>query len=189
MFSKILLAGLLIPLTMAIPASISIDIQRTVGDPLGTWHIAPTVEICDGAPISGTDVITAVNEWRDLGYPIVDIVTESYDSPCKTGNVGGHIIIEFDESVPNPRTYLMVIEGVIAWAKIKLPGPIKPRVIEHELGHAIGWNHNDIPGHIMNRDYERGGDSYKDLRIGPGYRPPPRSFPGARAPRRGTGRD
>ena len=189
MFSKIILVVLLIPLTLAIPTSSSIDTPRTVGEPLGTWSSPPVVEICEGAPLPGIAVMDAVDQWRELGYPIIDIISETHNGPCQTGNVGGYIIIELDEAVPNPRTYLMVTDGEIQWAKIMLPGPIKARVIEHELGHTLGWNHNEIPGHIMNGNYERGGDSYRDLRVGPRYRPPPRSFPGARGPRRGTGRD
>jgi hypothetical protein len=191
MFSKIILAALLIPLTLAVPASSSIDIPRTVGEPLGTWFSSPLVEICQSASTSlGTPVLDAVDIWRALGYAIDDVTAEfNIDSPCQTGNVGGYIMIQVDPTVSNPTTFLMVVDGKIAWAKIKIPGPIKERVLEHEFGHALGWPHNEIPGHIMNGSYDRGGDSYRDLRVGPRYRPPPRSFPGARGPRRGTGRD
>ena len=191
MFSKIILVVLLIPLTLAVPTSSSIDSPRTVGEPLGTWSSPPVVEICEGAStLLGTPVLDAVDTWRGLGYAIADVTAESnVDSPCQTGNVGGYIMIQVDLTVSNPTTFLMVVEGEIAWAKIKIPGPIKERVLEHEFGHALGWPHNEIPGHIMNGSYDRGGDSYRDLRVGPRYRPPPRSFPGARGPRRGTGRD
>jgi len=191
MFSKIISMLAMVSTTMILTSSSPIDTPRTVGDPLGTWKTPPVVEICESASASlGTPVLDAVDTWRALGYAIDDVTAESNaDSPCQTGNVGGYIMIQVDPTASNPTTFLMVVEGEITWAKIKIPGPIKERVLEHEFGHALGWPHNEIPGHIMNGSYNRGGDSYRDLRVGPRYYPPLRSFPGARAPRRGTARD
>jgi len=189
MLSKIIFAIVIIPIFFVISSSSAIDSPRIVGEPLGQWTSEPVLEICKEAPITGTEVLRSVDVWRELGYPIIDVVLEVPGSGCETGNIGGKIIVELDETVPNPRTYLMVADGEIKWARIKLPRTVKSRVIDHEMGHAVGWNHNDIPGHIMNGSYERGGENYRGLRAGPRYRPPPRSFPGARAPRRGTSRD
>ena len=192
MFSKIVpIAVLLLAFPLFSPASSSP--QKTVGERLGEWEIDPIIEICT-MPIEmqvGVTVMDAADKWRGHGYRISDVTAEmNSTSPCRTGNVGGYIIIELDERVSNPVTYLMVdTNGNIKWAKIKLPGPVRERVIEHERGHALGWEHNDISGHIMNGIYSRGGDSYHGMSVGSRYYPPLRSFPGARAPRRGTLRD
>tara|TARA_A100001011_G_scaffold342951_1_gene376886 strand:- start:222 stop:800 length:579 start_codon:yes stop_codon:yes gene_type:complete len=192
MFSKIVpIAVLLLAFPLFSPVSSSP--QKTVGERLGEWETDPVIEIC-AMPTEmqvGTAVMSATDKWRGLGYRIADVTAEMNSvSPCQTGNVGGYIVIELDSDVPNPITYLMVdSRGNIAWAKIKLPGPVGDRVIEHEIGHALGWEHNDISGHIMNGVYSLGGDSYHGMSVGDRYYPPLRSFPGARAPRRGSLRD
>ena len=192
MSSKIIITVILL-LTFPVFFSAGATPQKTVGERLGEWETDPVVEICrmPAEMQIGSAVMDAVDKWRGHGYRISDVTAEmNSSSPCQTGNAGGHIVIELDVSIPNPLTYLMVDDrGNIKWAKIKLPGAVKLRVVEHEIGHALGWAHNDISGHIMNGVYSRGGDSYHGMSIGGRYYPPPRSFPGARAPRRGTLRD
>ena len=35
-----------------------------------------------------------------------------------------------------------------------------PRLLEHELGHALGMAHLDIIGHMMNPIHEYGGENF-----------------------------
>ena len=46
----------------------------------------------------------------------------------------------------------------ILWSIIELKSDmVGERVLEHELGHAIGWMHTRAIGHIMNESLARGG--------------------------------
>ena len=43
-------------------------------------------------------------------------------------------------------------------ARIQFGGPRKKsRILEHEIGHALGWSHCNRRGHIMNPEWSRGG--------------------------------
>ena len=45
----------------------------------------------------------------------------------------------------------------IQWAKIYLKSNVKERVLEHELGHALGWMHTKQSGHMMHEKLIYGG--------------------------------
>ena len=47
--------------------------------------------------------------------------------------------------------------------EIKIGWENKPRVLEHEIGHALGFKDNNTTGHIMNHAWNRGGYKKKGL--------------------------
>jgi hypothetical protein len=178
---NLFLSLLLLSLFILMPQSYSKDsIQK-----LGVWKNPPIVEMCSSSPVKISQIQVGIGWWKMLGYEIGEIKIEKSGSPCDTGNVGGHIIISLSDKIDVATTYLMVgDDGKIGWAKILLPTNAKERVLEHEIGHALGLNHNKILGHIMNESYENGGWDAESIRIG--AKPESiKSFPGARAPRRG----
>ena len=41
----------------------------------------------------------------------------------------------------------------------------KERVLEHEIGHALGWPHINRPYHIMNSNWHTGGHNSGGLKL------------------------
>jgi len=61
---------------------------------------------------------------------------------------------------PDPET------SEISWATIELRHPYTERVMEHELGHALGWLHCRRRGHMMHPNHFDGGWGDGGLRLG-----------------------
>ena len=53
----------------------------------------------------------------------------------------------------------------VLWAKIYLRNMPIERILEHEMGHALGFLHIDKPGHIMNEVWVDGGWGDDGLRV------------------------
>tara|TARA_Y100000310_G_scaffold100203_1_gene98069 strand:- start:3260 stop:3802 length:543 start_codon:yes stop_codon:yes gene_type:complete len=162
----------------------SVQGSEDVLDRVGTWRNPPVVELCDGDLVDVDSLNSAIRWWSDLGYVFGRVDTNPPKESCESGNVGGKIIIQRTPG-PLPQTrFLVDDDGYVRWAKVLLPGKIDSRILEHELGHALGWTHSSKKGHMMNGKYNFGGWSSTDLKV---IRL--RSFPGAAAPRRGGLRD
>jgi|3_EtaG_2_1085321.scaffolds.fasta_scaffold83776_2 hypothetical protein len=158
---------------------------------LGAWALPPNIEVCDDAPVQVDDLIVGTYWWASIGYKFGKI--SAAGDACKTGNVGGTIIIR---GMPKSKSHIATTHflvddtGAVGWAKIYLPEIVLERVLEHELGHALGWEHINQDKHIMHSDYAKGG--WNDSGVQLVERPTTdtlQSFPGAAAPRRGGLRD
>ena len=125
---------------------------------LGIWESSPNIEVCDSSPMSLVKVEKAVQWWTKLGYSFGKVHPQRPNGPCVTGNMGGYITIgELKYPTASPGiTWLHVHKQHITWAKIELENT-RSRIVEHEIGHALGWSHVSTPGHIMNPNLELGG--------------------------------
>lgn len=120
------------------------------------WTSQPTIVICKNAPTSTGAVESAVSWWRLLGYRFWMTVPSSIHYGCLFGEPDGNILIRLiDNRGVDPNnlatTYLYYNKdsGEILWAEILLRGEPRERVLEHELGHALGWRHYSRRSHIM----------------------------------------
>tara|TARA_Y100000296_G_C5155210_1_gene248641 strand:+ start:1001 stop:1537 length:537 start_codon:yes stop_codon:yes gene_type:complete len=138
----------------------------------GTWKLAPLVKVCKELDISQTRVQIAIAYWRNSGYEFHDILY-NYDSPeCYGMDYGSGIIITGgNQALPEDflavtRTSVRTTTGYIIRAKIfiRQKHVNRPRVLEHELGHALGWKHYPQTMHIMHPDYDKGGHKNDHLR-------------------------
>ena len=138
-----------------------------VGKPkqTGTWRSPPLIKICKELKISYTRVQLAVAYWRNIGYEFHDVLYD-YDSPeCFGVDYGSGIIITGgSQDLPEDllavtRTSINTTTDHIVRSKIfiRQKDVNRPRDLEHELGHALGWKHYPQNMHIMHPQWEKGG--------------------------------
>jgi len=139
------------------------------------WSTPPDILICSSSNIKTDRVRKATRYWSNLGYDF-GIIRRAPPSnfTCASGEpFMNQIIIDipsqqfsFGEHLGTTRTWWRTDTGQIIKAKIEILGGWEntERIIEHELGHAIGWKDNNITGHIMNKSWSRGGVSGRGMR-------------------------
>jgi hypothetical protein len=139
------------------------------------WRQTPNILICAGSDIKLDRVKKAVTFWDKLGYkfgPITEAELANYS--CASGiPLTNQIIIDipnqgfpFGNHLGTTKTWWRTDTGEILKAKIEIIGGWEnaERVIEHEIGHAIGWSDNIVTGHIMNKSWSLGGYGSRGLK-------------------------
>lgn len=133
---------------------------------VATWELTPTVIVCEYAPVSEAQIHTAVRFWKDLGHRFFK--TQYKHDPlnkCRNPNPKGYIVIhlvtmgvKMDESAL-AQTHFFVNNDTnkIEWAIIYMRQDIRDTVLEHELGHALGFLHFNKINHLMNEKWTMGG--------------------------------
>ncbi len=139
---------------------------------LGVWLMVPDVVICDGAPVSLERVESAISWWVSRGYTFGNIIQKEPGETCHESGVNGFITIEradpdFDTSymaITHIKSNNVVREILAARVTILFNGN-RERLLEHELGHALGWRHCNRRGHMMYPYMSEGGwnDSHISL--------------------------
>ena len=132
-----------------------------------SWQVLPTLRVCTDSGVSVTRAARAMRYWERLGYKFDGLVGDPF-STCFNAKFG-EIVITLPESgfkdvhMASTRIYTSKKSGDIVKAKIfMLPNNAhKDRVLEHEIGHALGWSHYPQRYHIMHPTWRLGGwDSY-----------------------------
>ncbi len=131
------------------------------------WIRPPQIRVCENTEISLERVRRAVNYWERLGYEFGKIYLDRF-SFCMNPKENEIAIVLPSQGIPDDkmaatRVYTSKFTGEIMKAKIFiLPrSGRKERVLEHELGHALGWQHYNHRSHIMHPNWWFGGyDSY-----------------------------
>ena len=133
------------------------------------WKTLPIVINCYGSDFSELQMIRAVEYWAIRGYNIGFYEHNPPESVCnnKSDWLYGMIIIrkaskfQLDHStLASTRRYtsLNQMKGSIIYYK---PGSFNLTLInEHELGHALGFTHVDIVGHIMHPHFNKMGRDF-----------------------------
>jgi hypothetical protein len=135
---------------------------------------APDIMICNNSGASVYRVKKAVSYWQSLGYSFGSVYKVSRDNiSCITGiPLYSTIMIDipsqgfnFGKHLGTTKTWWLTNSGEILKAKIEIqPGwELSERVIEHEIGHALGFKDNSIVGHMMNGAWIKGGYKKKGL--------------------------
>ena len=139
------------------------------------WHYEPTVIICPGAPVKPHRVEQAVEFWRKLGYDIGEvIVADEKDFSCVREIIlRGEILINLSgqdfrmsRHLAITKTWIHKDTNQILKAKIEIMAGWgdSERIMEHEIGHALGWRDYNQTGHIMHSEWDRGGYNVKGLK-------------------------
>ena len=142
----------------------------------GFWEDPPDIILCKAAPYSTRRVEKAISFWKNLNHKLGDVKVTDQFNACIDENqkfMRSHIIIKlrgqkFDESkYAVTTTYKIAKTDMIIAAVIQLQNFSTDIdwVLEHEIGHALGWKHHNLPGHLMNYKAELGGWSTKGLKL------------------------
>ena len=138
------------------------------------WHDIPSVVICPTSSVTVERAEKAVKYWKKLGHAIGPVrkVRAGY-MPCVSGDpYTGTIVIDIPSSGFNFGQQLGVTSTTydaftleIYHAKIEIADnwANTERLLEHELGHALGFRDNNTSGHMMNREWASGGHDSKGL--------------------------
>ena len=138
-----------------------------------SWDIRPDIRICPDTHVDPARLSRAKNYWERLGYKFGSIIVEKDRSRCyPTRGPQREITI----AIPNQdlhskylamtRITTHTVSGEIVQATIYITPKVadRARVLEHELGHALGWVHYGQHSHIMNPDWNSGGYDSHGLR-------------------------
>jgi len=143
------------------PIEDAVQIRRT---PVknGDWQMIPAVVICNSSVADLHEVELAVGWWQQRGHTIGQIIINEPGRACHQAGRDGFITIEGPDSKFDfdflAITHRKSSRDEILSARIQLRGSSeRSRVLEHEIGHALGWSHCNRRGHIMNPEWSRGG--------------------------------
>ena len=128
------------------------------------WDSFPNVRVCNTVDIPVSQVDRALDIWRSLGYRFGDITTVRWElQECNNAAIGDILIrfpsqTEISSGVASghlaaTKTYTFNPTGQVRGADIwyvNQSGVRTEYVLEHEIGHALGWMHCDKRDHIMN---------------------------------------
>ena len=127
----------------------------------------PVIANCYGKDFSELQMVRAIEYWTLRGQIIGMYVHDPPDSVCSKEWLDGFIILRKSEklrhnvkTLANTRRYTSFssMRGAVISYK---PGTQNLNLInEHELGHALGFAHVEIVGHIMHPLYHKMGRDF-----------------------------
>jgi len=132
------------------------------------WDKDPTIIVCEYAPVSEIQVNSAIAFWEHLGHKILysrDTSNTKISTPCNQKKPAGFITVHLvtvgislpPTSLAETHFYVDNTTNQIEWATIYLRSGVKKTVLEHEVGHALGFLHFNKINHLMNEMWEMGG--------------------------------
>ena len=140
--------------------SIHNKIQKDKIQKYAHWASKPDIKICDHAPVTIDEVKQALKWWEKKGYRFGYV----FRSHCVEKAHYGNIVISLaDQNFDFAKSYGTTTvrhnktTKKIYWAQIFLPENVRERVLEHEIGHALGWHHSSQKGHILYPSWQLGG--------------------------------
>jgi len=138
------------------------------------WSYPPDILLCHDSGVSDTRLRKAMKYWERLGYEFGKIIIESNPSQCIDNDTRGLItILLFNNTIdigPNlavTKVYYNTKAKYILRAQIFISpySAKKERVLEHEIGHALGWSHFNRRYHMMHENDREGGHDSMGLHV------------------------
>ena len=131
----------------------------------GYWDYPPAIIDCTYSNLAEDRLTESVLFWQKIGVEFAFIESDPPDSVCSADYLYGFIIIKNDTlhwPTIGSTGRSTTINGKINSALIRLnPGNANdPRLLEHEIGHALGYQHRNDLGHIMHEIYDYTGYNF-----------------------------
>jgi len=134
------------------------------------WNVddAPIVVNCYGPEMDIGYIQDAIDFWKPYGEEVAFIIEEPMEEVCKNEMLDGFILLK--KATPNyhadhstlastaRRVQLLQIRGAVIRFN---PGSYRlENVFEHEMGHAFGYTHIELEGHVMHPEFEKMGHNF-----------------------------
>ena len=132
---------------------------------LGYWSHRPDIVVCESSPVTLSHVARAARFWERQGFEFGEIISDDGTMCLNSSEIHDRIFIRLvgnqymGSNMALTTTYKRNDTREIVGARIFLMAYVrgKERVLEHELGHALGWGHYNQRGHLMNSSWHDGG--------------------------------
>ena len=137
------------------------------------WSKKPDIRLCLGSGVTELRLQQATSFWERLGYEFGNIYVDDRTQHCFIGGNNNEIVImlvnsdiEIGGKLAVTRTYYIASSREIVKSQIYIHkfASKKERVLEHEIGHALGWVHFNQSYHLMHANYNRGGHTTSGLK-------------------------
>lgn len=139
----------------------------------GYWSARPNIRICPSSGLSVERVQIALGFWRDLGYEFGEIITSAPAGRIQCAAQPGEIAFrlptqrEISQAVRESKlgvakTAIDTTTNKIISSDIYFQTTIAShtaKLVEHEIGHALGWEHHNYANHIMHHSLQDSGYS------------------------------
>ena len=124
-----------------------------------SWKEAPIIANCYGEELNTLHIVEAVHYWTMKGHKFSYIEQNPTDQLCKLDHIRGFILIK-KKNLPygtlgetKRHVFMLNITGAVIYFN---SGTYRiTNVFEHEMGHALGYNHVELEGHIMHPIWEK----------------------------------
>ena len=126
------------------------------------WESTPILVDCTHGTLKRERLESAVDYWREYNHTVAFVELNPSFKICSKDHIDGFIIVKnaiLDWPVLGETSRRSNVSRKINSAVITLSigNANEPRLLEHELGHAFGYRHMNINGHIMHSDYDQAG--------------------------------
>jgi len=129
-----------------------------------SWKVDPIVVNCYGEDLDEAYITHAVSYWAERGHRFGFIEQNPSKEICKNEYIHGFIIIKkkkLDHNVLGSTRRFVSLGDIVGGIIYFSGGSYRiDNVFIHEIGHALGYNHVEVDGHIMHPIWDKMTDKF-----------------------------